>query len=533
MKKITYLLLFIFSSSIFAQSIQVPDIPSDGVNYLTTTQNATFDVSTEGPWDFSVLNPVDESSISMQPIENSQFSSTTYPNTTHVKSFMSGDQSVVQFPGFTESGYTYNGENSIIVNNYSSPLVIHPYPFNVGDMHSDGVFDIPFTCPICPEEMYRDHEVTSEALSSGTVIMPDGTEYENVVLVEHVATFTDGQTGSSPCITTRTSYFWWAPGLGIPLIETYSQDSTGACSFDSVQFSRFYVGQEALPSCPEEYELPIVWMDDFECYTPFAIDNIGDWISIDGNGEAAWQVGDVNFTNEGFIGSGIIWNNSQATADPAGTDISGYNTYEGDQGLYFFDDTSSNGIDDWMLSPTFSIQGVESPILSFWARSITDNWGLEEFRIAIGNSTNPDDFAVISGSSPVSAPVEWTLYEYDLSEYVGQNIKVGINFIGDSFDNDSFMLMMDSFKVEGTLGLNDVNTLEMSLYPNPVEGNFVTIQVPTNGFKSVEVYDIMGKILIDSTLESDILDVSSLNVGIYMIKVTVGNESKISKLIIK
>ena len=280
----------------------------------------------------------------------------------------------------------------------------------------------------------------------------------------------------------------------------------------------------------EKTQKKVNWQDGW--FVSRKLDGVRCLTVIDANGEPSWQITDVNFTNEGFIGSGIIWSNSQVTGE-AGADPSGYNTYEGDQGLYFFDDTSSNDVDDWMLSPTFPVQGVESPILSFWAKSIVDTWGLEEFRIAIGNSTNPDEFTVISGANPVSAPVEWTLYEYDLSEYVGQNIKVGINFIGDSSDNDSFMFMMDSFKVEGTLGLNDMNTLEMSLYPNPVEGNFVTIQVPSNGYKIVEVYDIMGKILIDSTLESDILDVSSLNAGIYMIKVTVGKESKISKLIIK
>ena len=54
---------------------------------------------------------------------------------------------------------------------------------------------------------------------------------------------------------------------------------------------------------------------------------------------------------------------------------------------------------------------------------------------------------------------------------------------------------MDSFVVEGTLGVNDMNTLEMSIYPNPVDGNYVTIQTPTNGLKEVEVFDLQIKYL--------------------------------------
>ena len=38
----------------------------------------------------------------------------------------------------------------------------------------------------------------------------------------------------------------------------------------SVQFSRFYTGQsELVTSCPDEYELPILWRDNFECHSPF------------------------------------------------------------------------------------------------------------------------------------------------------------------------------------------------------------------------------------------------------------------------
>ena len=92
---------------------------------------------------------------------------------------------------------------------------------------------------------------------------------------------------------------------------------------------------------------------------------------------------------------------------------------------------------------------------------------------------------------------------------------------------------MDSFVVEGTLGVNDMNTLEMSIYPNPVDGNYVTIQTPTNGLKEVEVFDLLGKQVINTTIISDSLDVSELNSGVYMLRVTVENQSNTTKLIIK
>ena len=122
-----------------------------------------------------------------------------------------------------------------------------------------------------------------------------------------------------------------------------------------------------------------------------------------------------------------------------------------DQGLYFFASGANSTPfpnDDWMIGPEFTISGVSSPTLSFWAKSITDQYGLDRFQIAIGSSTDPADFTVISAGDYVEAPTEWTQYDYDLSAYDGQTIRVAIHCVS----NDSFVLQMDSFVVEGTLG---------------------------------------------------------------------------------
>tara|TARA_B110000858_G_scaffold21311_1_gene21477 strand:+ start:881 stop:2614 length:1734 start_codon:yes stop_codon:yes gene_type:complete len=288
---------------------------------------------------------------------------------------------------------------------------------------------------------------------------------------------------------------------------------------------------EASGDCPDEYELPIVWRDNFECHDAFAIDNIEGWTAIDGEGGTTWGANDIDFTNESYVGAGIIWNNDQIT-NVGGTDISGYNSYEGNQGLYFFAsgaDSTPFPNDDWMISPEFTISGVSSPSLRFWAKSITDAYGLDRFQIAIGSSINPADFTVISAGAYEEAPIEWTQYEYDLSAYDGQTVRVGIHCVS----NDSFVLQMDSFVVEGTLGLNNVQSLEMNIYPNPVDGNFVTIQTPLNGVKYVEVFDITGKRLINTSLNADTLEVSSLSAGMYLIKVTVEGQSKTSKLVVR
>jgi len=83
------------------------------------------------------------------------------------------------------------------------------------------------------------------------------------------------------------------------------------------------------------------------------------------------------------------------------------------------------------------------------------------------------------------------------------------------------------------LSVNDFDLSDLSIYPNPVNGNYVTIQSSVSGEKNIEVYDITGKRLINTTLNSDKLDVSSISSGVYLVKITIQGRSKVSKLIVR
>ena len=83
------------------------------------------------------------------------------------------------------------------------------------------------------------------------------------------------------------------------------------------------------------------------------------------------------------------------------------------------------------------------------------------------------------------------------------------------------------------LSVNDFDLSDLKLYPNPVNGDYVTIQSSVSGEKNIEVYDITGKRLINTTLNSDKLDVSSVSSGVYLVKVTIQGQTKVSKLVIR
>ena len=90
-----------------------------------------------------------------------------------------------------------------------------------------------------------------------------------------------------------------------------------------------------------------------------------------------------------------------------------------------------------------------------------------------------------------------------------------------------------TFTIDTGLSTTDNEKLDMRIYPNPVNENFVTIISPVQGLKEIEVYSVTGRKLMDTRTYKSTLNLSSFNSGIYMVKVTINDQSKVSKLIIR
>ncbi len=87
---------------------------------------------------------------------------------------------------------------------------------------------------------------------------------------------------------------------------------------------------------------------------------------------------------------------------------------------------------------------------------------------------------------------------------------------------------------DAPMSINDPeDVLNLRIYPNPVNDGYVNILSPVNGIKYVEVFDINGRKVIDTAINNNTLDVSSINSGFYMIKVTIDGQTKISKLVVR
>jgi hypothetical protein len=238
LKNFLLLLILLVSFNLVSQTLYTPNISNSGVTYTVSVKSDTTSFSQLGPWDFSSTTTTSNENIQILPISSSTIGS-NYPNASHVK-YEDGDQF---FIGFDSNSYTFHGEVSVLTSSYSSPLIIHPYPFSNGDFHTDYQVNVPFTIPGGPPFLERNDQVVSRALETGEITMADGTIHSNALLVRSTRTFTDGQIGSAPCITTLDQYHWWVMGYAIPVVQISTLSQAGACPPSSpVKKSKFLIG---------------------------------------------------------------------------------------------------------------------------------------------------------------------------------------------------------------------------------------------------------------------------------------------------
>jgi hypothetical protein len=82
--------------------------------------------------------------------------------------------------------------------------------------------------------------------------------------------------------------------------------------------------------------------------------------------------------------------------------------------------------------------------------------------------------------------------------------------------------------------LQETSVIEgLNLYPNPVSDGKVYISTKNDSEKEIIIFDLLGKKVMQTSISSKELNVSSLNSGVYIIKITEKNASATRKLILR
>ena len=87
---------------------------------------------------------------------------------------------------------------------------------------------------------------------------------------------------------------------------------------------------------------------------------------------------------------------------------------------------------------------------------------------------------------------------------------------------------------DGTLGISQNNNIAgLKIYPNPVTNGTLFIETSANAEKTVTVFDVLGKQVLNTTTSNNTINVASLHTGVYIVNITEEGKTASRKLVIK
>ena len=88
-----------------------------------------------------------------------------------------------------------------------------------------------------------------------------------------------------------------------------------------------------------------------------------------------------------------------------------------------------------------------------------------------------------------------------------------------------------AYMLDTTLSTNQYERNSVNLYPNPTDG-MITIDLLNSEISSIEIYDSLGKKVLEQNSVSSRVNLSHLKSGIYFCKIiSINNEIEFRKII--
>ncbi|SEK28852.1 Por secretion system C-terminal sorting domain-containing protein [Aquimarina amphilecti] len=251
------------------------------------------------------------------------------------------------------------------------------------------------------------------------------------------------------------------------------------------------------------------------------------------------NVGDIIITE-------IMQNPASDGDDPNGEYFELYNTTTSPIDIASWTIKDDDGVNDLhVIANSLIIPANGYIVIGDPNGSIVLDYAYEARDVFLGNST---DGIIIECGSTVIDQVIWD-NGATFPDPTGASMELSINELN-SVANDDGANWAEAVTTFGSGDLGtpgDVNdnasTLSIdtfddesenfNIFPNPNNSGFVNITTTTNASVSVSVFDMLGKQVISQTLNNNLLNLSHLNAGIYLVKLDQNNGSVTKKLVIE
>lgn len=131
----------------------------------------------------------------------------------------------------------------------------------------------------------------------------------------------------------------------------------------------------------------------------------------------------------------------------------------------------------------------------------------------------------------------WKDIQIPVAQFLGQQVKIRFGILSDLASNLNGIMLDDiHFKVFSDVSFYNENEIQdnIIIYPNPMDGNHLLNIIAPEGQKitHIEVFDVLGNTFnVEFDRNSNKLNLSYLNTGIYFIKTIINQEVRFHKVI--
>lgn len=188
---------------------------------------------------------------------------------------------------------------------------------------------------------------------------------------------------------------------------------------------------------------------------------------------------------------------------------------------------------------TFRVQRSGTGVRTFSVRSSADAYASN--LTASINPTNTN-LEVVTGNiffynTDASTGQNGSTITLSGPAYTALTGPVTFRFYGFNAEAATGNFSIDDVAISGevtTLSSESFDAIEgLSMYPNPLKGNTLYLTSSANAAMSVQIFDIVGKEVVNTNVVNGAVNVSGLNAGVYIVKVTEEGKTASRKLVIQ
>lgn len=276
-----------------------------------------------------------------------------------------------------------------------------------------------------------------------------------------------------------------------------------------------------------------IFEDSFETYTDFAISNVGAWTLIDVDMNNPYFIGTTTFANAAAPRSFMVFNTTTTTPPLTPSAEGDWTAKTGNKSMNCMASQADPGPDainnDWLISPQVTL-GATGNVLSFWAKSVSTQYGNEKFKVGISAGNTTANVTLLSaGVVTTPANATWVQYTYAVpASYNGQAVYFSINCVSE----DQYGLSVDDFKVTATtLGNDSFLKSNFAVYPNPANDFIKISNLNQLDVKSTVITDINGRIVKSFSSAVESITISDLTPGVYFLKISTASGEGVTKIV--